>query len=64
MGRLQMRWKDEIKLALGSRDEEWMNVQKEKIWEDRARWQRLCSVTPIQWKCQKEEEEKITAFMK
>jgi hypothetical protein len=33
-----MRWKDEVKLALGSRDEEWMNVQKEKIWEDRARW--------------------------
>jgi hypothetical protein len=40
-----MRWEDQVKLDLGSRGEEWMNIQNEKIWEDRARWKRLCLVT-------------------
>jgi hypothetical protein len=33
------------KLDLGSRGEEWMSIQNEKIWEYRARWKTLCSVT-------------------
>jgi hypothetical protein len=44
MARPQMRWEDQVKLVLGSGGEEWMNIRNEKIWEDRARWKRLCSV--------------------
>jgi hypothetical protein len=44
MGRLCMQWEGQVKLDLGSRHEEWLNIQN-KIWEDRARWKRLCSVT-------------------
>jgi hypothetical protein len=39
------RWEDQVKLHFGSRSEEWMNIQNEKIWDDRAIWNRLCSVT-------------------
>jgi hypothetical protein len=45
LGRPRIRWEDEVELDLGSRSEEWMKIQNEKIWEDRARWTRLCLVT-------------------
>jgi hypothetical protein len=34
-----------VKLDMGSRGEEWMNIQKKKILEDTARWKRLRVVT-------------------
>jgi hypothetical protein len=30
---------------MGSKSEEWTNIQNEKIWKDRPRWKRLCLVT-------------------
>jgi hypothetical protein len=39
--RPRTRWKDKFKLDFGSRGEEWMTIQNENIWDDRARWKGL-----------------------
>jgi hypothetical protein len=45
MGRPRTRQEDQVKLDLGSRSEEWMNIQNRKIWKETERWKRFCSVT-------------------
>jgi hypothetical protein len=44
-------------MDVGSRGEEWMNIQNEKILEYTAGWKRLCSVTHSSGKLLKKEKE-------